>query len=72
MLICMPYHVCTLKDKEEVKYLKSFLLGVLQNSVGVFLVCIYMQILIFFITYLLRWRTNLTLLIKEVSFNCEN
>lgn len=41
MLICMPYHVCTLKDKEEVKYLESFLSGILQNSVEVSLVCKY-------------------------------
>lgn len=31
----MPYHVCTLKDKEEVKCFKNFLFGLLQKCIEV-------------------------------------
>lgn len=60
----MPYHVCTLKDKEEVKYLESFLSGVLQNCWSVSGMQIHVDFN-FFHTYLLRWKTNFTLLIER-------
>lgn len=70
MLICMPYHVCTLKDKEEVKYFKNLLFGVLQKCTEV---SYDMQIhLAAFFIFISRWKINFTLLIKAESLNCEN